>query len=323
MTRSRELAELATAYDTGTPLGFRNRLINSDMRIDQRNAGATVNTDLAFPLDRWKAFRNGGAATFTSQRSTVAPDNATNSLLYTVGTGAAPGASDYSGLSQTIEGFNIADLGWGTASAKPVTMSFKVRSSVTGSFGLSLRNSANNRSYIASFTIAAANTWETKTITVPGDTTGTWLTDNGAGLIVLFDLGVGSTFSDSAGSWLAANKFGLTGGTKLIATSGATFHVTEVQLEAGSVATPFERRPYGAELSLCQRYYETQRLITQVTLAYSNTTWIVEKRATPTLTINVDSGTGIAVSALLQNGWRQSTAHSNTVGANIFATAEL
>jgi hypothetical protein len=254
MTRSRELAELATAYDTGTPLGFRNRLINSDMRIDQRNAGATVNTDLAFPLDRWKAFRNGGAATFTSQRSTVAPDNATNSLLYTVGTGAAPGASDYSGLSHTIEGFNIADLGWGTASAKPVTMSFKVRSSVTGSFGVSFRNSASNRSYIASFTIAAANTWETKTITVPGDTTGTWLTDNGAGLVVLFDLGVGSTFSDTAGSWLAANKFGLTGGTKLIATSGATFHVTEVQLEAGSVATPFERRPYGTELQLCQRY---------------------------------------------------------------------
>ncbi len=254
MTRSRELAELATAYDTGTPLGFRNRLINSDMRIDQRNAGATVNTDLAFPLDRWKAFRNGGAATFTSQRSTVAPANATNSLLYTVGTGAAPGASDYSGLSHTIEGFNIADLGWGTASAKPVTMSFKVRSSVTGSFGVSFRNSANNRSYIASFTIAAANTWETKTITVPGDTTGTWLTDNGAGLVVLFDLGVGSTFSDTAGSWLAANKFGLTGGTKLIATSGATFHVTEVQLEAGSVATPFERRPFGTELALCQRY---------------------------------------------------------------------
>jgi hypothetical protein len=255
MTRSRELAELATAYDTGTPLGFRNRLINSDMRIDQRNAGATVNTDLAFPLDRWKAFRNGGAATFTSQRSTVAPANATNSLLYTVGTGAAPGASDYSGLSHTIEGFNIADLGWGTASAKPVTMSFKVRSSVTGSFGVSFRNSASNRSYIASFTIAAANTWETKTITVPGDTTGTWLTDNGAGLVVLFDLGVGSTFSDTAGSWLAANKFGLTGGTKLIATSGATFHVTEVQLEAGSVATPFERRPFGTELQLCCRYF--------------------------------------------------------------------
>jgi hypothetical protein len=288
MTRSRELAELATAYDTGTPLGFRNRLINSDMRIDQRNAGATVNTDLAFPLDRWKAFRNGGAATFTSQRSTVAPANATNSLLYTVGTGAAPGASDYSGLSQTIEGFNIADLGWGTASAKPVTMSFKVRSSVTGSFGLSLRNSANNRSYIASFTIAAANTWETKTITVPGDTTGTWLTDNGAGLVVLFDLGVGSTFSDTAGSWLAANKFGLTGGTKLIATSGATFHVTEVQLEAGSVATPFERRPF--ELALCMRYYQNlNNWFEYATGATGNanapiTMFSVPMRASPTIT---------------------------------------
>jgi hypothetical protein len=290
MTRSRELAELATAYDTGTPLGFRNRLINSDMRIDQRNAGATVNTDLAFPLDRWKAFRNGGAATFTSQRSTVAPANATNSLLYTVGTGAAPGASDYSGLSHTIEGFNIADLGWGTASAKPVTMSFKVRSSVTGSFGVSFRNSANNRSYIASFTIAAANTWETKTITVPGDTTGTWLTDNGAGLIVLFDLGVGSTFSDTAGSWLAANKFGLTGGTKLIATSGATFHVTEVQLEAGSVATPFERRPYGTELALCQRYFYNPSSAQGGSGAF-NTDYLlinyyfpVSMRATPTFT---------------------------------------
>ena len=279
MTRSRELAELATAYDGGG-LGVRNRIINGDMVIDQRNAGATVNTDLAFPLDRWKAFRNGGAATFTSQRSTVAPDNATNSLLYTVGTGAAPGASDYSGLSHTIEGFNIADLGWGTASAKPVTMSFKVRSSVTGSFGVSFRNSASNRSYIASFTIAAANTWETKTITVPGDTTGTWLTDNGAGLVVLFDLGVGSTFSDTAGSWLAANKFGLTGGTKLIATSGATFHVTEVQLEAGSVATPFERRPFGTELALCQRYYyrtvQTAGQNTAIGTGVAYTTGLVE-----------------------------------------------
>jgi hypothetical protein len=237
--------------------GFRNRIINGNMRIDQRNGGAAVTiTSDTFVVDRFKAFRVGGAATITGQRSTVAPTGFTNSVIFTVGTGAAPGAGDYTQFDQNIEGFNTADLGWGTASAQSVTVSFWVRSSLTGTFGFAFRNDAGNRSYVASYTISAANTWEYKTVTVLGDTTGTWLTNNSSGIKMTFDLGVGSTFSTTAGSWQAGNFIGLTGGTKLAATAGATFYITGVQLEAGSVATPFERRDYGRELIMCQRYYE-------------------------------------------------------------------
>jgi hypothetical protein len=264
--------------------GFRNRIINGNMVIDQRNAGASVSTDGGFPVDRFRAFRSGGAATFTSQRSTVAPPGFTNSILYTVGTGAAPGATDFSGFLQAVEGFNVSDFGWGTANAQPVTLSFWARSSITGTFGLAVRNGAGDRSYVASFAISAANTLEYKTITVPGDTSGTWLKDNGAGLTLFWDLGVGSTFSDTAGSWLAANKLGLTGGVKLIGTNGATFYITGVQLEVGSVATPFERRPFGTELALCQRYYETFNGNAQGTNQTLTARYAVVKRAAATVT---------------------------------------
>jgi len=172
-----------------------------------------------------------------------------------MGTGVAPTGTDYVYVSQNIEGYNVDDLGFGTASAKSVTLSFWVRSSLTGNFGVGLRNSDGTRAFISSYSIIAANTWEYKTITVAGDSAGTWLTDNGIGIRVDFDLGVGPTFSTTAGSWQAGNYFGLTDGVKLAATTGATFYITGVQLEAGSVATPFERRSYGQELALCQRYY--------------------------------------------------------------------
>jgi hypothetical protein len=235
-------------------LGFRNRIINGDMRIAQRGTAA-VSTNGAFPVDRFQVFRSGGAATFTSQQSATAPSTFINSMIYTVGTGAAPNAGDFSGITQNMEGLNVGDIYWGTASAQPATVSFWVRSSVTGTFGLGLRNGVNNYSYIASYTISAANTWEFKSVTVPGPTAGTWTATNTIGISVFWDLGVGSTFSAAAGSWGAGNYIGLTSGTKLISTSGATFYLTGVQFEIGSVATPFERRPYGTELALCQRYY--------------------------------------------------------------------
>jgi len=250
----------AVLYGVAAPtgsMGFRNRLINSDMRIDQRNAGAsvTVNTNPVYTVDRWYGGKNGTVNNFTAQRSTTAPAGFSNSLLITAGTGVTPATNDFLFLSQAIEGFNFADLGWGTAGAQTITISFRVRSSLTGTFGMGLRNGAANRSYIASYTINAANTWEDKTVTIPGDTTGTWATDNTQACGVFFDIGNGSNFSAAAGSWQSANLLGgLTGGVKLAATTGATFYITGVQLEAGTNASPFERRDYGRELMMCQRY---------------------------------------------------------------------
>ena len=235
----------------------RNRIINGDMRIDQRNNGAsvTMNNTVQYLVDRWFSFEDTDG-TMTAQRSTVAPAGFTNSLLCTTTSAdASLGATQRVLIGQRIEGFNVADLGWGTANAQAVTLSFWVRSSLTGTFGGVFKNSASNRGYPFTYAIGAANTWEQKTVTVPGDTTGTWLTDNGYGIEVDFGLGVGSTFSGTAGAWAGADLNSATGAVSVVGTNGATFYITGVQLEAGSVATPFERRPYGTELALCQRYF--------------------------------------------------------------------
>lgn len=243
----------------GGPIsGTRNRVINGDMRIDQRNAGAsvTVNTSPLFPVDRFYCDGNTNGI-FTAQRSTTVPAGFANSVIFTVTTPRTSiAAGDVYGFRQQIEGFNTAGLGFGSASASAVTLSFWVRSSITGTYAISLFNSAFNRSYVATYSISAANTFEYKTITILGDTAGTWLTDNGIGMSVLWDLGSGSTYHGTAGAWAATGSIRTSGSTNWISTSGATFYLTGVQLEPGTVATPFERRSYGAELALCQRYYE-------------------------------------------------------------------
>jgi hypothetical protein len=239
---------------------FKNRIINGAMVIDQRNAGASVTINGlsdVYTIDRFSAIGQSADGVFTIARSSVAPAGFTNSLLATVTTAdSSIGASQFYDVSQFIEGFNVADFGWGAAGAATVTLSFWVRSSVTGTFGGALRNGSFNRSYPFSYTISAANTWEYKTITVPGDTTGTWLTTNGIGMGVTWSLGDGSSRLSTAGAWAAGNFAGATGQTNLIATNGATFYITGVQLEKGIVATSFDYRPYGTELALCQRYYE-------------------------------------------------------------------
>jgi hypothetical protein len=240
---------------------FKNRIINGAMQIDQYNAGASVTATATFPVDRFITYKDTVSGTLTGQRSTIAPAGFTNSLSYTITSAFTPSSSEGNSFVQVIEGFNIADLGWGTASASSVTVSFWIRSSVTGTYGGSLRNNGGSRSYPFSYTITSANTWEYKTITVPGDTTGTWLTTNGAGLYLFFSLGTGSTLSGTAGAWAASNFINVTGATNITSTSGATFYITGVQLEKGSTATSFDYRPYGTELALCQRYYLTTALM--------------------------------------------------------------
>jgi len=239
---------------------FRNRIINGDMRIDQRNAGASVSVSGgAYTLDRWNYDPSASLSWYTFQQNggSVTPPAGFSNYLGITSTGAnTPTSGQFSVVSQYIEGFNTADLAFGTANAVTVTLSFWIRSSLTGTFGGALQNSAVNRSYPFTYTISAANTWEKKSITIAGDTSGTWVgATNGVGLRLVFNLGTGSTYQGTAGAWAGADYRSVTGATNISATNGATWYITGVQLEVGSVATPFERRPYGTELMLCQRYY--------------------------------------------------------------------
>jgi len=263
MTMTLDGTNGVTFFDTSlqgaaaSPFGLKNKLINGAMVIDQRNAGAAVTANGSFPVDRFK-MNNTTDGTFSAQQSSTVPSSGgfVNSVLVTVTSAdTSLTTTQRLALQQTIEGYNIADLGWGTASAKTVTLSFWVRSSLTGTFSGSLRNSAADRSYPYTYTISVANTWEQKSVTIAGDTSGTWLTTNGEGIILFFSLGVGPSLLGTAGAWAGAGYWGATGETSVVGTNGATWYVTGVQLEVGSTATPFERRLFNAELANCQRYF--------------------------------------------------------------------
>jgi hypothetical protein len=291
----------AQAANLPNTFGFKNRLINSAMVIDQRNAGAVVTpANAAYTLDRW-IYYSSQASKFTVEQTitgVAAPVGFTDYLGATVASAVTIGSGDFFNIAQLIEGFNISDLAWGTANAATITLSFWVRSSLTGTFGGALRNSAANRSYPFAYTISSANTWEQKTITIAGDTSGTWLTNNGVGVTVAFGLGVGSSVSGTAGAWAGANLLSATGATSVVGTNGATFYITGVQLEKGSTATSFDYRPYGTELALCQRYLPTANSadyytgLSATTFAeYSTIKFPVTARVAPT-GISVSSVTG-------------------------------
>jgi hypothetical protein len=257
-------ADIIQSSVTGVSLGagnatnFKNRIINGGMTIDQRNAGAsvTITANPQYTLDRWYITDTVASKLSVQQNAgSVTPPvgfknylGATSLSAYTVG------ATELFLLRQGIEGNNVADFGWGTASAKTVTLSAWVYSSLTGTFSGTLRNAAANRFYVFSYSISSANTWTQISVTIPGDTSGTWATDNTVGIDVMFSLGTGSTYQGTAGSWGSTAYYGATGTTSVVGTNGATFYITGVQLEVGSMATGFDFRDYGRELMLCQRY---------------------------------------------------------------------
>jgi len=246
-----------TANAVTPSVNMKNRIINGAMVIAQRGTGSTsVQTSTSYAsCDRWASYATQNSK-YTVEQSSTAPTGFSNSLLATSSAATSLSASDYYVFAQPIEGFNFADLGFGTAQAKTICLSFWVRSSLTGTFGGALQNSAGNRSYPFTYTISAANTWEQKSVTIVGDTSGTWVgATNGIGIIIYFGLGVGSTYSGTAGAWAGSNFLGATGATSVVGTNGATFYLTGCQLEVGSTATSFDYRPYGTELGLCQRYY--------------------------------------------------------------------
>jgi hypothetical protein len=286
----------STNQFSGGAFSFKNRIINGDMRIDQRNAGAAVTTNAAFPIDRFIVINTTDGA-FSAQQDSSVPAGFVNSVKITTTTADGTLTTTQNlNIAQPIEGTNVSDLAWGTANAKTVTLSFWVRSSLTGTFGGSLRNSAVNRSYPFTYSISVADTWEQKSVTIAGDTSGTWLTTTGVGIYVAFALGAGPDRSGTAGAWAASDLRSATGATSVIGTLNATWYITGVQLEVGSVATPFERRPYGTELALCQRYLP-EPIVNGTTImgtALSNTS----SYARLTFTIPVRTPpTGISVSA--------------------------
>ncbi len=280
---------------------FKNRIINGAMMIDQRNAGASISAgDGSYVVDRFLMYHASGSGSKgnmqQNQGSVTPPSGFTNYIGFTTTSSYSVGSGDAYAFQHRVEGLNCADLGWGTANAQTVTLSFWVRSSLTGTFGGSVVNGGANYSYPFSYTISSANTWEQKTITIAGPTSGTWLTTNGVGLYLSFSIGTGTTYSGTSGSWSGNRYWSATGATSVVGTNGATFYITGVQLEKGSTATSFDYRPYGTELNLCYRYFVkfsapclrgVANSSTTPTGKRMGTTLPVPMRATPT---NTQSG---------------------------------
>jgi hypothetical protein len=324
MTNAVDIAQSGTISSS-----WRNRIINGGMTIDQRNAGASVTT--GYPVDRWNVLATQ-ASKFTSQQNAGAvtpPAGFTNYLGMTSSSAYSVLTGDTFGMVQLIEGLNVADLSWGTANAKTVTLSFQIYSSLTGTFGGSITNGAANRTYLFSYSVPTANTWTTISVTIAGDTTGTWLTNNGIGMYVRFGLGSGSTFTGTAGAWAAGNLVQPTGTVSVVGTSGATFYITGVQLESGSAASPFEYRDYGGELIMCQRYYQkyTQLLLSgyngSTGSIYNTYLFPVEMRATPTMNYSGFTNSNCsnaATNLITTKSWRtQGVITSTGSGFSIFS----
>ena len=320
-----------------SPYVLKNRLINSDMRIDQRNAGASVTNAATsvFSVDRWQVFGSQASKCTIQQNagSVTPPTDFTNYVGITSSSAYSVTSTDQFVFFQPFEGYNMADLNWGTANAKTITLSFWVRSSLTGTFSAGIANYGATRSYVTTYTINAANTWEYKTITIAGDTSATWTasssssTTNGGWGYLNFNLGCGTNYNTTANTWATGNYKGVTGATSVVGTNGATFYITGVQLEQNTSATPFERRLYNQELANCQRYFITfggdstnQNFF--ITQAYSTTQFNggalpfpVKMRTTPTFSYsalsdfysqNSTSG-AITPTAITQSGGEVST----------------
>ena len=310
------ITALSTATAASAIAAFRNRIINGDMIIDQRNNGAASASSInGYFLDRWVINQSAPTGKLIAQQNAgaITPPvgfskylGITSQSSYTVASG------DFYLISQAIEGQNIRDFAWGTANATAVTLSFVVYSSLTGTFAGGIGNGIGNRSYPFAYSIPVANTWTTISITIPGDTTGTWSTTNAVAMYVYFSLGVGSSYTAPAGSWVGTFEFAASGGVSVVGTASATFYITGVQLERGSTATTFETLPYGTQIALCQRYYDTIAMWVPVTGDPRQVFYKTSMRASPTIT---GGGAGFAATNQTVNGASvtQTTAGNQTL----------
>jgi hypothetical protein len=332
--------ESGYSLGAGNASSFKNRIINGGMVVNQYNrgtfnvsSGGALSTD--YPADRFSFYKDQTGATIAASNSSTAPTGFTNSVLWSVTTGASAGTADQCFIAQQIEGYNWADLAWGTASAKPVIFSFWVNTSVTGTYGVSFSNSAATQVFVGTYTVNSANTWEQKTIAITGSTSGTWLTTTGIGLRIRFDMGSGTSFETATpNTWQGSYDSTVSGRANLTGTTGATFYLTGVQMEVGTVATSFDYRSYGTELALCQRYYwQTDNEVymygygtTPGANAISQLTCPATMRAIPTVTItNTSQGSAFGTGATCKQVVYINATPTGT-GAprgNLQATAEL
>jgi len=310
MSLARDIADLgssATRLDT-EGANFKNLIINGGMTISQRiGTTATAITGGAYGLDRWLAYYDGNSYTTQQVADAPASSGVYNSMKLLVTGTSTP---NYSFFGQKLEGNNINHIGLGTANCQSFTISFYVKSSVTGVYSISVTNNASNLAYPVQYTINSADTWERKTMTIPAITSGTWEVGVGIGIFLRFNMGSPSSRTDTADGWRTGNFDGADGSTGSISwatTSGASFYITGCQLEVGDTATDFEHQSYGDELARCHRYFIRRNSPQDgypgsvpgfhSTSGYFNgvTQFEVEMRATPSLTTSgAFRGQGVA-----------------------------
>jgi hypothetical protein len=249
------------ATDATVGLGQKNLIINGDMRIAQRSTSETGLTSTGYyTVDRF-SFVNDTLGTWTMSQDSDIPTGQgfANSLKIACTTAdASPASGDRLAIRHAFEGNNIASLNYGSASAKNTTLSFWVKSNKTGTYIAELYGVTSNRQISQAYTISSANTWEKKTLTFVGDTSGTYNIDNSSELLITLYMGVGSGYTSGtlSTSWTASNNVDRAVGQVNLADSTSNYiNITGIQLEVGENATPFENRSYGTELALCQRYY--------------------------------------------------------------------
>jgi hypothetical protein len=261
------LMRTETPQEAFSLIGARNRnlIINGDMRIAQRATSVSGSNGGGYTVcDRWNLFDNSGSVNIAQSSTVPATTGFGNSLQFTVNSTGTLSSTSVFTPNQQIEGFNSVQLLWGTSNAKSITVSFWCRSSVTGTYGIFVRNSSANRFYATSFDVSVANTWRYVTATIPGDTAGTWIgATNGIGLTVGITLRAGSSRTGTTGVWSGSTVYAPTTQVDWHGVAGATFYFTGFQVEEGKVATDFEHRSYGEELALCQRYYYKFRCANQ------------------------------------------------------------
>ena len=321
-----------TSINSGQVFGRKNLLMNPGFTVFQRSLPgslAAITGSYIYVMDRWFGRGEDSSAVFNVAQTDIQNEgqNVHASLKVTVTTSTTPGSGDVFQVGQFIEGKNINHVNLGNSDCKPLTLSFYVKSSITGTHSGSVMNNARDRSFPFTYTISSADTWEKKTISIPAITVGTWERGTSIGLRVYWDMGTGSGKRAAAGSWINARAVGVTGAVQLVTTNSATWSLHSPQLEVGTTATDFEERSFTEEEAICQRYFQryvnpccTGVIPDNGSKAYSiGLQFQTRMRAVPTLTIaNAGTGGNVSDGQSTQTIASLNAADRNVDGASIY-----